>query len=284
MADLPPKPDFESRFLLEHESGWRSFINDLKDFLRREKPPELTLESKPIPVKDIWAPPRSLRSRLGSAGLHVAILGILMLPFWRPVRMQIKKAAEVVNIYTPDTAPPMPVMHHLAGGGAPVIRPTLKLQTPRTQTVVAPTALIPLQDALTAPAFGSVGPVSGPPGAGAGSGTGSGGVGNGEVGGTCTSGPCGTGTGVTSPVLIYQPQPEYSDAARKAKFQGTCIVDVIVNADGSVGHAKVVQPLGLGLDQKAIEAVLKWRFRPARDKNGKPVAVMAEIEVNFRLY
>ncbi len=90
------------------------------------------------------------------------------------------------------------------------------------------------------------------------------------------------GGGVSAPALLFKVEPEYSEEARKAKFQGTVVLYVVVDEKGQPRDLKVVRPLGLGLDEKAIEAVQKWRFRPGQ-LNGKPVSVAATIEVNFRL-
>jgi len=87
---------------------------------------------------------------------------------------------------------------------------------------------------------------------------------------------------VSAPKGLFQPDPEYSEEARKAKWQGTVVLSLIVDEKGMPEELKVVRALGLGLDQKAIEAVTKWRFKPGM-KDGKPVAVQATIEVNFRL-
>lgn len=90
------------------------------------------------------------------------------------------------------------------------------------------------------------------------------------------------GAGITPPVLIYQRVPEYSPEARKAKYQGTVRLDVEVDASGQVANVKVVRSLGLGADEKAIEAVRQWRFKPGM-KDGEPVTVQMEVVVNFRL-
>ena len=90
------------------------------------------------------------------------------------------------------------------------------------------------------------------------------------------------GGGVTAPALVYKVEPEYSEEARKAKYQGTVVLRVVIDASGRAVNAEVVRSLGLGLDEKAMEAVKKWKFRPGY-KDGKPVAVVAQIEVNFRL-
>lgn len=92
-----------------------------------------------------------------------------------------------------------------------------------------------------------------------------------------------TAEGLTPPKGIYTPNPEYSDKARKKKLNGTVIVTVVINADGTVREAKITRSLEASLDQKAIEAVKKWKFQPAT-KDGKPVAVRVPIEVDFRLY
>src|SRR5579884_3868113 len=90
--------------------------------------------------------------------------------------------------------------------------------------------------------------------------------------------PC----GVTSPRLIYGPEPEFSEEAREAKHQGTVVLQVVVGTDGRTHDIRVTQSLGMGLDEKAIEAIRGWKFEPSR-KDGVPVAVLVDIEVNFHL-
>jgi len=138
--------------------------------------------------------------------------------------------------------------------------------------------------------FAKIGPASNGPGSGGGIGTGSGGgvgsgrgpgVGPGEGGGF-GGGAFRIGGGVSAPVPIFKPEPEYSEEARKAKFQGTVMLAIVVDTDGKAKDIRVVRSLGMGLDEKAIEAVAKWRFKPGY-KDGKPVPVKANVEVNFRL-
>lgn len=83
-------------------------------------------------------------------------------------------------------------------------------------------------------------------------------------------------------VLIFKKDPEYSEEARKAKYQGTVVLKVDVSAEGKPTHLEAIRSLGLGLDEKAIEAVAQWRFRPAT-KNGQPVPVQLQVAVDFRL-
>jgi TonB family protein len=90
------------------------------------------------------------------------------------------------------------------------------------------------------------------------------------------------GGGVTAPALLFKVEPEYSEEARKAKYQGTVTLYVEVDPSGKAVNIRVLHSLGLGLDEKAIDAVKKWKFKPGM-KDGKPVTVAASIEVNFRL-
>ena len=117
-------------------------------------------------------------------------------------------------------------------------------------------------------------------GGGIGSGGGSG-YGPGEGGGI-GGGVYRVGGGVTAPVVLLKVDPEYSEEARKAKYQGTVLLYIEVNADGRASNIRVVRSLGSGLDEKAIEAVKRWKFSPGK-KDGKPVLVAATVEVNFRL-
>jgi protein TonB len=89
--------------------------------------------------------------------------------------------------------------------------------------------------------------------------------------------------GVTQPRAIYDPDPDYSDAARKAKYQGSVLLWLVVSADGRPHDIRVQRSLGMGLDEKAVAAVSTWRFQPAT-LNGQPVAVEVNVEVSFRLY
>jgi TonB family protein len=91
------------------------------------------------------------------------------------------------------------------------------------------------------------------------------------------------GPGVTNPKLVFAPNPEYSVEARRAKYQGVCVVGLIVDTQGHPQRVHVIRPLGMGLDEKALEAVRQYRFKPGLHE-GKPVAVAIKIEVNFRVY
>jgi periplasmic protein TonB len=90
------------------------------------------------------------------------------------------------------------------------------------------------------------------------------------------------GGGVSAPALTFQVDPEYSEEARKAKYSGVVVLSIEVDQSGRTRNLRVAKGVGLGLDEKAIEAVRQWRFKPGL-KNGKPVIVRAQVEVNFRL-
>lgn len=155
--------------------------------------------------------------------------------------------------------------------------------------VLAPAANMPEVDlAHIGSLTGLDGPMSGGPGRHGGLGPGDGpgagpntgpGIG-GEPGGPGISGLPRKNS--TRPALISKTEPEYSEEARKAKVQGMVVLSIVVNAAGQVGEVHVVRSLGLGLDERAIEAVRQWKFRAAT-VDGKPVAATALVEVNFRL-
>jgi TonB family protein len=97
------------------------------------------------------------------------------------------------------------------------------------------------------------------------------------------SGPYKVGGDVSSPVAIYHPEPSYSPKARAAKFQGTCVLWVVIDAQGNVTQVRVAHSLGMGLDENAVNTVKTWKFNPAM-RNGAPVPVKVGIEVSFRLF
>jgi TonB family protein len=108
-------------------------------------------------------------------------------------------------------------------------------------------------------------------GSGAGSGYGSRGYGGGAFG---------MGDVSQRPVLIYKVEPDYTDQARKARYQGTVLLRLVIDERGEPKEIRVIRTLGLGLDEKAVEAVYHWRFRPGL-KDGRAVAVDANVEVSF---
>ncbi|HZU26091.1 MAG TPA: energy transducer TonB [Bryobacteraceae bacterium] len=145
-----------------------------------------------------------------------------------------------------------------------------------------PTLPLPIGDPNGVP-----GPPSGGPGSGGGIGDSKGtGVGHTRGAGAGNDGEDGIATAhggrVSPPVLLWKIDPDYSEEARKAKFQGAVMLRVEIGTDGLPQSIHVAEPLGLGLDEKAIAAVRQWRFRPGM-RDGRPVPTSALVEVHFRL-
>lgn len=123
-------------------------------------------------------------------------------------------------------------------------------------------------------------------GTGTGNGTGMGqgsgpGIGPGEGGGT-GGGPYRPGSGITPPTLLREVKPHYTEEARRRGIEGDVVLEIVVRADGTVGEVTLLQRLGSGLDQRAVDAVRQWRFSPAR-RLGTPVDVLVEVAVEFKL-
>ncbi len=118
-------------------------------------------------------------------------------------------------------------------------------------------------------------------GTGLGSGNGNG-IGPGS-GGNTGGGLERIGGSVSAPVVLYQPEPEFSEEARKAKVAGNVLVYLQVDENGRPQHVRVLRGIGLGLDEKAVEAVRQYKFKPAM-KNGRPVPVEMNVEVNFQIF
>jgi TonB family protein len=89
--------------------------------------------------------------------------------------------------------------------------------------------------------------------------------------------------GVTVPTCVYCPAPRYTDEARKAKLEGAVVIRAVVTVEGRADNVSVVKGLGSGLDEKAVEVVRTWRFKPAHNSDGHPVAVSVPMEIIFRL-
>jgi periplasmic protein TonB len=158
-------------------------------------------------------------------------------------------------------------------------------------TVVAPQIQIPQMSGLGDPLSKVLGPPSNGTGSGGGIGSGSGGgVGSGHgpgvgpgYGGGVGGGLYRVGGGVSAPRPLFAPDPEYSEEARKAKYQGTVVLTLVVGPEGKAHDIRIARSVGMGLDEKAMEAVRTWKFEPAR-KDGQAVAVLINVEVSFRLY
>lgn len=180
--------------------------------------------------------------------------------------------------------------------------PTIVIRNEKPKLTAEPTVVVPPQVHLAEnhmPNFGvpastpamPAAPPSNGTGSGGGIGSGSGGgvgVGHGPGVGAGSGGGFGGGVykvggGISAPTAISAPDPDYTEEARRAKKQGTCILWLIVDSAGHPRDIRVARGLGFGLDAKAVEAVKQWRFQPAL-KDGRPVDVQISVEVEFRLY
>lgn len=180
--------------------------------------------------------------------------------------------------------------------------PTVEIRNDKPKLAMEPTIVAPptvkLPDNPQMPNLGNpmsarvTGPASNGPGSGGGIGSGaSNGVGSGTgpghgpgQGGGYGGGVYSLGDiGVTAPVAKFTPEPDFSEEARKAKFQGTVTLSAIIGPDGRPRNLKVVRSLGMGLDEKALEKVRTWLFEPGK-RNGQPVSVAMTLEVDFHLF
>jgi len=302
------------------EAWFRSLIRNVREIIHPPELPPLQVTSKPVAVRDIWGLyGKDKKSNLFSLAIHGTVV-ILLFTVASSKAVQ-QKVREVVLLTAPDIAPYIPKMaeqkQQMQGGGGGgdrsptpaskgrLPKPSMKqftppmavVNNPNPKLVMDPTIIAPPDTPLpnvNMPVWGDplakLGPPSNGTGSGGGIGSGSGGgVGSGKgggfgpgEGGGVGGGVFRVGGGVSAPVVLYKVDPEYSEEARKAKYSGTVVLQLVVDAGGKARDIRVVRSLGLGLDEKAIEAVNKWKFRPGV-KNGQPVAVQATIEVNFRL-
>lgn len=174
----------------------------------------------------------------------------------------------------------------------PVEPPPAPARTDPAPPVVAPIATVPADAKDQAGVLTESAPATGTRGAGEGGGSGTGtgtGIGEGEgsgigpgSGGGTGGGPYRPGSGITPPELLHEVKPDYTEDARRRNLEGEVVLEIIVRSDGSVGNIRLLQALGGGLDQRAIDAVKRWRFAPAR-RHGTPVDVLVEVAVEFRL-
>jgi TonB family protein len=305
------------------EPLWKSLASQLDDFFFPKKLPPLKLESKPEPVKDIWGFYDNWRNgALGSTGVHILIVGVIVAGalIGRRVVAAAHPPEKVTVVFSDADLPPLKPAQTQAGGGGgggdhdvlqasrgklpkfsmqQITPPAAVIRNPNPKLAVEPTIVIPPQVQLAInnnmpnlgdPMSHAVLPSNGT-GSGSGIGEGSGGgvgkgtgpgFGPGEGGGT-GGGVFRVGAGVSPPVPIYQPEPEFSEEARKAKYQGVCTLGLVVGTDGRPTNIRVLSSLGMGLDEKAIEAVKNWKFEPGK-KDGHAVATEIAVEVEFHLY
>ncbi len=304
------------------EPLYKSLFRGLDDFFFPKKLPPLKLECKPEPVKDIWGFYSNWKAGAVGAATYYAVLAaaiVIVVLVGRRIVVAATPEKPTVTLVDPADLPLLkPSKTSVGGGGGggdrdvlaatrgklpkfsmeQIAPPAVVIRNDHPKLAVEATIVIPPQVQLASnnmpnlgdPMAHAVLPSNGT-GAGGGIGEGEGGgvgkgkgpgFGPGEGGGT-GGGLFHVGGGVSAPRAIYQTEPEFSEEARKAKFQGVCTIALIVGVDGRPSDIHVQTSLGMGLDEKAIEAVKNWRFEPAM-KDGHPVRVPIAIEVDFHLY
>jgi TonB family protein len=304
----------------EEKPIWTGLWESIRDLFFPPKLPPLELTSTPIPVPDRMA----VKTNPWAVGTAAIINGgILALVLFLGARAIINKitAPKVtpIDVGAFDLSAPKAAQQAGGGGGGgshdivdpikgklpkldknPITPPMVPvLEKPK---LVMDSAInvqpdIKLPDNPNLPNIGvtnsaNVTLASNGQGSGSGMGTGSGGglgsgTGNGfgpGTGGNTGGGLYRIGGGVSAPIPIVSPEAEFSDEARRAKYQGVCLVSLIVDAQGNPQNPRVIRALGMGLDEKALEAVRRYKFKPAMKDGRTPVPVMITIEVNFRLY
>ena len=302
------------------DSVWTGIWGNLRDALFPKKLPPLKLTSRPVAVADPMASRRDPTSSVIAFTMHVlvvvAILWLGLMPHPQVVIPKHTITPITFQPYIPPVTAPAPkVMGGGGGGGAhQVVEPTKGHLPPVEKLrVIAPQIIridhpkLAAQPSIVMPqrinipdnnmpnlgmpqspqvAMASQGDGGGSGfGAGMGGGIGSGiggGVGPGSGGGY-GGGVMSVGAGVSAPELLHSVEPEFTDQARAARYQGVVAIQLIVDSYGNPEDIQIVKHLGMGLDQKAIDAVRQYKFRPAMYQ-GHPVPVRLVVDVNFHLY
>lgn len=304
----------------ESKPIWTDLYENIRDVFFPKKLPPLELTSTPIPVADPMAVKANPWSYGTAAVLNCGIIALILFLGARQVIHHIEQPVQVANVDISDFKMSAPKKAVAAGGGGgggshdvvqaikgklpkiekqPMVPPMVPIiEKPKLaiDSAIAVQKDIKLPNNPNLPNIGvtnspNVTLASNGTGGGGGMGSGNGGglgsgSGNGYgpgTGGNAGGGVFRIGGGVSAPVPIFTPEAEFSDEARRAKYQGEVMVSIIVDAHGNPQNARVVRPLGMGLDEKALEAVMKYKFKPAM-KDGHPVPVYLTVAVNFRLY
>jgi periplasmic protein TonB len=317
--ELTSKPA-EDTLSIREEPIWKTLSTNVQDFLFPRKLPPLQLTSQAVQVADPFARPLQRRLGPGLAAMILVIGSTVAVLLWNGLGVRAippKTPTEVVDLkpYTPMAPPKMSMMGGGGGGGDHDLVQVSKGRIPKLDTkqitppqiirndhpklAVEPTIVMPKniplpqvdmpnlgmptsnQVQLASNGTGAHGGMGSGSSGGLGSGTG-GGYGPGSGGGT-GGGVYHVGGGVSPPTVISSVDPEYSDEARRAKYTGIVVVSLIVDTQGNPQHVSVVRRLGMGLDEKAVEAVRQYKFKPAMFQ-GHAVPVEVNIEVNFQIY
>ncbi len=302
----------------DEQSTWAGLWESIRDvFFPPPKLPPLELTSTPIDVPD----PMAVKTNPWAVGIssfiNLSIAAILLFFVGRAVIQKIKEPEVLTQL---DVSEYQGKLKESAGGGGgggdrsivdaskgklpkiekdPVLAP--QVQTYEKPKLAFEPAINVQPDIQLPndPMLPNIGVKSGVnvvlsngSGSGGGMGSGSGGgLGSGNGTGYGPGSGWNTGGGlariggdVSAPVLVNKVEAEFSDEARRAKYQGVVLVGLIVDAQGNPQNVHIIRPLGMGLDEKALEAVRQYRFKPALKGGKTPVAVPLSIEIDFRLF
>jgi protein TonB len=275
---------------IKEEGVFASLISSFRDAFFPEKLPPLVLQSTPIAVVD---PMANAKMSPKSVGTSIAFYALLILLIALLIRNHVQLSAPVPKTLISLNAPPPPLPPAKdvmgGGGGAHDVAPVTQGKLPKFATeqivppkapptippklAVEPTVVMQPNLKMATSNLPNLGMPNAPSATVGSLGTGSGGgIGSGNGNGV------GPGSGV-----VYSVDPEFSEEARKAKFSGNVLVDLIVDENGQPSHVRVARGVGMGLDEKAVEAVRQYKFKPAT-KDGKPVKVELSIDVNFQIF
>jgi TonB family protein len=298
---------------------WTELYENIRDIFFPPHLPPLELTSTPIPVPDRMAVKPNPWAIGISTTVNLMVLAALLIFGVRKIIDTVnQQQLHATDIDVGDFKAPNDTSKAGGGGGGgdnSIVDPNKDklpkfekdpVVPPQVQTVdnpkIAMEAAIDVQKNIILPdnpLMTNIGVKSGVnvvlsngQGTGGGMGSGSGGgmgsgTGNGYgpgYGGNTGGGLYHVGGGVSAPVALNSVEAEFSDEARRAKYQGVCLISLIVDAQGNPQNPRVIRTLGMGLDEKALEAVRKYKFRPAMKDGKTPVPVMITVEVNFRLY
>jgi len=315
VAEYDP-PDHLAHLLpaSSNERPWfLDIFKNIKELVNPPKLPPLEITSKPVPLQEIKIyAGNEAKAGIASLAVHVVVVALgFLVASLQSVQNLAKQQLTILEV---DLRPYLAQQkkHSWGGGGGarqpldaskgklpkpaprlftpPRVDPNANPKLPMIPTVIASDDVRDIQVNNYGDPLSGLGIPSNGIGFGGGIGNGlGGGVGIGEGAGVgpgsgdgLSGGAYLIGGGVSAPRVLSRVEPEYSEEARRARWQGSLVLALVVDDLGRPQNLKVLHSPGLGLDQKALEAIEKWRFKPGM-KDGKPVPVRATIEVNFHL-
>jgi protein TonB len=275
----------------------------IRDIFFPPQLPPLELTSTPIPVPDRMAVKRNPWALGISVTFNGSLVALALLIGVKTYINTVKPKLQVTPIDVSEFKAPKSAIDAGGGGGSPDKIEAIKGRIPPREKAPDPTPKvdepplpsidvqkdITIPDNMRLPNFGQsnspnvkLGSLGNGSGMGIGSGHGDG-YGPG-FGGNIGGGLYRIGGGVSAPVLLKSVDAEFSDEARRAKYQGVALVEVIVDAQGNPQNPRMVRILGMGLDENAIKAIMQFKFKPAMKDGKTPVPVKIAVEINFRIY